>query len=139
MPKREGLIMKLMIILLAVLLIGFLVTVLPRLLGKPKSFKFIYLFIKMVGLSLLGGFIIFLTIYQDYDGLFRIFAIMAGIAPLAMIIGIILHNLTCALLTKLFGKEVEEPVFFLTAIFGCPTVFLVGIVGSLIIAIRTII
>jgi hypothetical protein len=129
-----------LIVLLSILLIGFLATILPRLWGKPKPFKFIYLVIKMVGLSLLGGVIIFLTIYQyqNYGGLFRVFAIMAGIAPLAMIISIILHNLTCALLTKLSGKEVEEPVFFLIAIFGCPTVFLVGIVGSLIIAIRTI-
>ena len=131
--------MILIIILLSILLIGFLVTILPRIWGKPKPFKFIYLVIKMVGLSLLGGVIIFLTIYQNYGGLFRVFAIMAGIAPLAMIISIILHNLTCALLSKLSGKEVEEPVFFLIAIFGCPTVFLVGIVGSLIIAIRTII
>ena len=131
--------MILIIVLLSILLIGFLVTILPRLLGGAKPFKFIYLFIKMVGLSLLGGVIIFLTIYQNYGGLFRVFAIMAGIAPLAMIISIILHNLTCALLTKLSGKEIEEPVFFLIAIFGCPTVFLVGIVGSLIIAIRAII
>ncbi len=131
--------MILITILLAVLLIGFLATILPRLWGKPKPFKFIFLVMKMVGLSLLGGFLIFLTIYQDYNGLFKIFAIMAGIAPLAMIISIILHNFTSALVSKLSGKEVEEPVFFLTAIFGCPTVFLVGIVASLIIAIKAII
>jgi len=128
--------MTLITTLLSILLIGFLVTILPRFRGKP--FRFAFLVIKMVGLSLLGGFIIFLAIYQNYDGLFRIFAIMAGIAPLAMIISIILHNFVSALATKLSGKEVEEPVFFLIAIFGCPTAFLVGIVGSLIIAIRTI-
>ena len=129
--------MILITILLSILLIGFLVTILPRFRGKP--FKFIYLVIKMVGLSLLGGVIIFLTIYQNYGGLFRVFAIMAGIAPLAMIISIILHNLTCALLTKLSGKEVEEPVFFLIAIFGCPAAFLVGVIGSLILAVKAII
>jgi len=131
--------MKLMIVLLSILLIGFLITVLPRFLGKQKSLKFIFLIIEMVILSLLGGAIVFLTIYKNYGGLFRIFAIMAGIAPLAIIVSIFLHNLTCALLSKLSGKEIEEPVFFLIAVFGCPAALLVGAVGSLILAIKAVI
>jgi hypothetical protein len=49
---------------------------------------------------------------------------MAG-ASLVFVDSVILHNLISTLL------QVEEPVFFLLAVVGAPTMFVVGALGSL--------
>jgi hypothetical protein len=57
-----------------------------------------------------------------------------------MFISIILHNLVSGGITKLRGgKEFEEPVFFLMAIFGCPAAFAVGVIGTIVTLIKSLI
>jgi hypothetical protein len=104
-----------------------------------KHVKFVFLAAIMFALALLGGALILLTLEQDVGGMLKIFLILAGIAPAAMIVSIILHNAISGLLTSLLNREFEEAVFFLIALFGCPAVFLVGVVGSLVLIIRDII
>ncbi len=58
------------------------------------------------------------------------FLLVAGISLGAFIISVFLHNA----LSGLFG--VEEPVFFIIAVFICPLGFAVGIIGSLVIFIK---
>jgi uncharacterized membrane protein YhaH (DUF805 family) len=48
----------------------------------------------------------------------------------AFVISVILHNLLSAWLNT------EEPVFFIIAVFVCPLAFLVGVVGSIVIAVK---
>lgn len=55
-----------------------------------------------------------------------------------MIASVILHNAVYALTKSVSGKDIEEPVFFLIAVFGCPAAFLTGVVGSTVLFIRDI-
>ncbi len=62
--------------------------------------------------------------------LLKTFLLVAGISLGVFIISVFLHNA----LSGLFG--VEEPVFFIIAVFICPLAFAVGIIGSLVIFIK---
>jgi len=101
-----------------------------------KHAKPIFLAAILFALALLGGALILLTLEQDVSGSLRIFLILAGIAPAAMIVSIILHNAVSGLLTSLLNRDFEEAVFFLIALFACPALFLVGVVGSIVLLIR---
>ena len=101
-----------------------------------KHTKFVFLAAMLFALALLGGALILLTLEQDIGGSLRIFLILAGVAPAAMIVSVILHNAISGLLTSLLNRDFEEAVFFLIALFGCPALFLVGIVGSIVLLIR---
>jgi len=104
-----------------------------------KHVKSVFLAAILLALALLGGSLILLTLEQDVGGSLRIFLILAGVAPAAMIVSVILHNAVSGLLTSLLNREFEEAVFFLIALFGCPAVFLVGVVGSIVLLIRNIV
>jgi hypothetical protein len=66
------------------------------------------------------------------------YALLAA-APAAMPISAIPHNLISAGITRLRGgKESEEPVFFLLALFGCPAAFAVGAIGTIVILIKSL-
>jgi hypothetical protein len=56
--------------------------------------------------------------------------LIMGISIGAFVVSVLLHNVISGLL------DVEEPVFFLIAIVLCPTAFLVGAVGSIILAVK---
>lgn len=58
------------------------------------------------------------------------FLLTMGISAGAFVLSVIAHNAISAW----FG--IEEPVFFAIAVFVCPIAFLVGAVGSIIIAVR---
>ena len=89
------------------------------------------------GLFLAAG-AVYLVSYLFYDRvepnlderwfkMLRIFLLVAGISLGVFIISVFLHNA----LSGLFG--VEEPVFFVIAVFVSPLAFAVGLVGSLVI------
>ncbi len=101
-----------------------------------KHARFVFLAAILFALALLGGALILLTLEQDIGGLLRIFLTLAGVAPAAMIVSIILHNAISGLLTSLLNRDFDEAVFFLIALFGCPALFLVGVVGSIVLLIR---
>jgi hypothetical protein len=104
-----------------------------------KHVGFRFLAALMFPLSILGGALIFLTIEQNVRGAFRVFLVLVGIAPAAMIVSIILHNAISGLLTALLKREFEEAVFFLIALFACPAAFLVGTIGSIVLIIKNVI
>ena len=83
-------------------------------------------------LVLLGVILVVLTVSRGVEGALRVFLTMTGAAPVACMISILLHNAIGAAMMVLFGKEVEEPVCFLLAVFGCPAAFVVGAVGSIV-------
>ena len=58
------------------------------------------------------------------------FLLLMGISAGAFVVSVLLHNGISAL----FG--IEEPVFFIIAVFLCPIGFLVGAVGSIVLAIK---
>ena len=87
-------------------------------------------------LSLSGGTLILLTLEQGVEGTLKTFIMLSGAAPTAMLISVILHNVISGLLTALLGRESEEALFFLIALFVCPAVFLVGTMGSMVLILR---
>jgi hypothetical protein len=123
------LVFLLLVVLSAVVFIVFQLT-------KKRLWRFTYLTISICALSILGGVLVFLTLRQNVGGLLRIFLMMTGFAPVVTIISVILHNMISALLTSILRREFEEIVFFLFALFGCPTAFLIGIIGTLTLIIK---
>ena len=92
------------------------------------------------GLFLSGG-AVYLLSYLFYDRaeprlgekglrMLRIFLLVAGISLGAFIISVFLHNAISGLF------DIEEPVFFVIAVFVSPLVFAVGIIGSMVMFIR---
>jgi len=62
----------------------------------------------------------------------KIFLMVAGISLGAFIISVFLHNALSALF------DIEEPVFFTIAVFISPLAFVVGLIGSLVIFIKSL-
>ncbi len=90
---------------------------------------------------LLGIALIFLTVKEKVRGMLRKFLILTGAAAIGIPLSIILHNVIYGILINLFGTDFwdrispgDEPFFFVMAIIICPVAFLVGTVGSIILA-----
>jgi Co/Zn/Cd efflux system component len=74
---------------------------------------------------------------KQLAGSVRFFATLAAMAPICFLLLVVLHNGVWWLSTRLWGPPgVEEPVFFLAAVIGCPVMLLVGVVGALVVAVR---
>jgi hypothetical protein len=79
---------------------------------------------------LLGVVLLFLTVKTKVGGILKKFLLLTGASAVGLPVSILLHNLV----SRLFN--IEEPVFFLLAIFVCPIGFLVGAVGTIVLAIK---
>jgi len=130
--------MSLWLVLALLILIGLSVAVIGLFIAK-KHVKFPFLAALMLALPLSGGALIFLTLRQDVGGALKVFLMLAGVAPVAMVVSVVLHNGIYALAKDLFHKEFEEAFFFLIALFACPAAFLVGVVGSIVLMVRNLI
>ena len=88
----------------------------------------------------LGVALLVLTIRTGVRGKLKGFLLLTGAAPVAMVIFAVLHNLVYALAISAFGTGFwgggDEPFFFIMAILVCPIGFLVGAVGSVVLAIK---
>jgi hypothetical protein len=101
-----------------------------------KSRKPLVLFSPLVATGILGVILFILTIKYQVTGVLRVFLLLAGAAPGSMFISIMLHNFISALITKITGKNFEEAVFFILAIFGCPAAFVTGTIGTIVLMIK---
>jgi hypothetical protein len=90
-------------------------------------------FVPIVGLVFLGlGLtLVILTVKAKIAGMLNKFLLLIGASALGLPVLGILHNLVSALLNA------EEPVFFIIAIIICPIGFLVGAIGSIVLAIKS--
>ena len=92
---------------------------------------------------LLGVALIFLTVKEKVGGMRKKFLILTGASAAGVFVSIFLHNAIYGLFIHFFGADFwdriglgDEPVFFFMAILVCPIGFLVGAVGSIVLAIR---
>jgi len=85
---------------------------------------------------LLGTILIILTFKRKVEGRLKKFLLVTGISAVGFVVCVLLHNLISGLLSTIFNKDIEEPVFFLLAVFGCPLGFLVGAIGSIVLFFR---
>ena len=79
---------------------------------------------------LLGVALIVLTVREKAQGILKIFLILTGASTVGWPVSVLLHNVVSGLF------NIEVPVFFIMALFVCPTGFLVGAVGTIVLAIK---
>jgi len=89
-----------------------------------------FFFISGAAFFLLGVALIFLTVKEKVGGMSKKFLILTGASAVGLPVFVLLHNVVSGLF------NIEEPVFFIMAIFVCPIGFLVGAVGSVVLAIK---
>lgn len=96
-------------------------------------------------LFLLGIALMIITIKAKIEGILKSFLILTGASSIGIFVSIFLHNAIYGLLIYFLGADIwerlgvtDEPFFFIMAIFVCPTGFLVGVVGSIVILIKKI-
>jgi hypothetical protein len=82
-------------------------------------------------LCALSAALVVLTLKLKDPLIRRIFFLMTGASALALPVFAILHNVV----SGLFCKGGEEPVFFVLAVIVCPALFVIGMLGSIVLLI----
>jgi hypothetical protein len=92
---------------------------------------------------LLGVALIVLTVKEKVGGTLKKFFLLTGASAAGFFVSILLHNAIYGLLIYWFGANFwdriglgDEPFFFFVAILVCPIGFLVGVIGSIVLAIK---
>ena len=103
----------------------------------------LFLLISGALLLSLGTTFLVLTIKGKTKGISRKFQLLTGASAIGIPVSIFLHNAIYGMFIYFFGAGFwdrtgigDEPVFFIMAIFVCPIGFLVGTVGSIVLAIK---
>lgn len=107
---------------------------------------FIYTFFSAAAAFLvLGLVLLFLAVKAKVERALRLFLILTGASAAGFLVSAVLHNVVYGLFILWFGEDFwggsngggDEAFFFIIAIFVCPLVFLVGVVGSIVMLIRS--
>ena len=89
---------------------------------------------------LLGVALIFFTVKENVGGALKKFFLLTGASAAGFLVFVLLHNAIYGLFIYWFGADFwnggDEPVFFIMATLVCPIGFLVGVVGSIVLAIK---
>ena len=95
-----------------------------------------FLIISGVVFGLLGVALIFFTVKQKVGGVLKKFLLLTGASAVGIPVSIFLHNAIYGLIfvRMLDRPDFDEPFFFVMAVVICPLGFLVGVVGSIILA-----
>ena len=112
----------------------------PLLLSSLRGVYMGVLFSSAALLLSLGITFLVLTIKGKTKGISRKFQLLTGASAIGIPVSIFLHNAIYGLFIYWFGAEFwnggDEPFFFIMAIFVCPTGFLVGAIGSIVLAVK---
>ena len=91
--------------------------------------------------ALLGVVLLFLTVKTKVRGILKIFLLLTGASAVGLPIFVLLHNVVYMLSIMWFGEGTfgngDEAVFFIMALFVCPICFLIGAVGTIMLAIKS--
>ncbi len=89
-------------------------------------------------LFVLGVALIVLTVKGKAQGAFKKFLILTGASSAGIFVSVLLHNVIYGLVyvDMLNRPDLDEFFFFIMAVFVCPIAFLVGVVGSVALAIK---
>ena len=104
--------------------------------AKVAPFGLIFLGVAFLGL---GVTLIVLTVKQKVEGKLKKFLLLTGASATGLPVFAILSNVFYALLIYFFGEDVwgsvgDEPFFFILATVVCPIAFLVGVIGTVVLA-----
>ena len=104
---------------------------------------FLFIIISGAAFFLLGVALIILTVKEKVRGTLKKFLLLTGASAAGFFVFVFLHNAFYGLFIHFFGADFwdriglgDEPFFFIMAIFVCPIGFLVGAVGSIVLAIK---
>jgi len=84
-----------------------------------------------VVIAVLGVVLIVLTVRTKVAGIRKKFLLLTGASAVGLPVFAVLHNLVSGLFNT------EEPVFFILATMVCPIAFLVGAVGTIVLAVKS--
>ena len=108
-----------------------------------KRALFPFVAVLSIPFILLGLALVFFTLKEKVDGPLKKFLILTGIAPAAVVLGTILHNvfyafgvITSSIPVLHFLMEAFHIAFFIIAIFIAPLGFLVGAVGAAVLFVK---
>jgi len=98
-----------------------------------------FLIISGTLLFLLGVSLIVLTVKGKVQGTLKRFLILTGVSSAGIFVSVLLHNAIYGLVYVdiLNRPDLDEFFFFIMAIFVFPLAFLVGVVGSIVLAIKS--
>jgi len=130
-------------------LVGVFIVLVGTIVGAPlllSSLRGVYmgvLFSSAALLLSLGIIFLVLTIKGKTKGIFRKFQLLTGASAIGIPVSILLHNAIYGLFIHFLGADFwdriglgDEPFFFIVATLVCPLGFLVGAVGSIVLAIK---
>jgi len=92
---------------------------------------------------LLGVALLVLTLREKAEGLLKTFFLLTAASAVGVFVFILLHNAVYGLFIYFFGEGFwdgiggDEPFFFLLAIIVCPLGFLTGVIGSIVLRIKS--
>jgi len=108
------------------------------------SFAFPFIIASGIVFFGLGVALIFLTVKEKVRGVSKKFLVLTGASAAGLPVSIVLHNAVYGLFIHFFGADFwdriglgDEPFFFIMAIVVCPLGFLVGVVGSIVMGIKS--
>ena len=111
--------------------------------ARELAMGFLFLIISGVVFSLLGAALIFFTVREKVGGMLKKFLLLTGASSAGFFVSFLLHNAVYGLFIYWLGADFwdrvglgDEPFFFVMAVFVCPLGFLVGTVGSIVLAIK---
>jgi hypothetical protein len=87
--------------------------------------------------AVLGVLVVVLTAKLQESRIRKVFFWLAGVSAAGVPLCVVLHNLMYGLFIRWFGQDFwgrqgDEPVFFILAIVVCPLGFVIGAFGSLV-------
>jgi hypothetical protein len=100
-----------------------------------------WLFILIMCIPVIAGIVLIaLTVKRVEKGLLKKFLLTTGASVIGIPVFIILHNLIYGVAIHFFGEGFwnggDESFFFIMAVIVCPLGFLVGFIGSIVLAIK---
>ena len=108
--------------------------------ARESVMGFLFLVISGAVFCLLGVALMVFTVREKVGGILKKFLLLTGASAAGFLVSILLHNAVYGLFIHWFGADFwnggDEPVFLIMATVVCPVGFLVGVVGSIVLAIK---
>jgi len=111
--------------------------------ARESLMGFPFIIISGAAFFLLGVALIILTVKEKVRGTLKKFLLLTGASAAGFFISVFLHNafyglgiMTSHITVLSRAMEVFHVAFFIMAIIVCPAIFLVGVVGSIVLAIK---
>jgi len=128
-----------------VIIVVSVIFILPAVrLWMPLGFLPAIFFSAIAVFVLLGVALLFLTVKTKVGGILKKFLLLTGASAVGIPVSIFLHNAIYGLFIHFFGADFwdriglgDEPFFFIIATVVCPIGFLVGAVGTIVLAIKS--